>query len=145
MRHFSSQARTINLVRKVGYYPNRQVANRVAQAFGYLFEDPSNTQLFADYLMGDRDAWEKCISCLTAAEYKLILGFSDWYSCELVDPLEESSGGDCTMDFENVLGSYVALNLNSGLCYVFTAVRILKWKDDRGVLRPTEPYGSEEV
>jgi len=114
----------------------------VAQAFGYLFEDSSKTQLFSDYLMGSQKAWEKCISCLTSAEYKLILGFSDWYSGELVDPLE-LRGDDYAMDMENVLGSYVAVNLNSGLCYVFTAVRILKGRFNVEVLHPTESDDSE--
>lgn len=145
MRHFAAQSRTINLVRKVGYYPSAKVAKRCAEALCYVIEASELADLVQRYLMGDGDAWQQCISKLTPAEYRVILGFSDWYSGERSNPLLEDMGSYTNMDLENILSSYIACNLNNGAHYVFTANRIENsWKTfDGEALHPDALSTSE--
>lgn len=130
MRIYQTQpTMTISVVRKMGYYPGPTLAKRVAQAICYVLEVPEkHVPILRDYLLGDQRAWEWSVHNLTSADYRALLGFSDWYSGEIVqdNPEYQCEPSSIFMDFENIHATYLVANLNSGLsvCFVSNRIRV---------------------
>lgn len=108
MRYFTTKSASLQVIRKVGFYPSDRVARKVADALAYVLESDKAQRNVIECMLKFGITPERTqFGRFTVAEERVIHDFLDWYTVDTVTHLREKS--------------FVAANLNVGRCLVFQA------------------------